>query len=79
MGHVSQTPQQVRANLTASRVTLTTFQPEASPRLSQKVKEQHSPPRSGQFLQPENLSGDWTMRKNPGETVQKLSGIDQVK
>ncbi|KAM7542035.1 hypothetical protein Aperf_G00000008809 [Anoplocephala perfoliata] len=76
MGHVSQTPQPLRASLAASRVTLTTFQPEGSPKIGQRVPSQGSA-RSGIFNTPTTPSVSWMPRKETVRNVQINSAANQ--
>lgn len=76
MGHVSQTPQQLRSNLAASRVTLTTFQPESSSKLDQQIQGRRNPSHSGQFASLNNPSTSWAPRRESNDALQLTSNIN---
>nr|CDS32711.1 hypothetical protein HmN_000454600 [Hymenolepis microstoma] len=78
MGHVSQTPRQLRANLAASRVTLTTFQPEPSPKLSHRPQgSQDISIRAGPATIPNLPSVNYMPRKELSGNAQKNSSANQ--
>ncbi|KAM3188097.1 hypothetical protein ACTXT7_000961 [Hymenolepis weldensis] len=78
MCHVSQTPRQLRANLTASRVTLTTFQPEASPKLNQLPQGgQDNSIRAGPIATLNLPSVNYLPRKEFSGNAQKNSSANQ--
>ncbi|VDL19913.1 unnamed protein product [Hymenolepis diminuta] len=77
MCHVSQTPRQMRANLTASRVTLTTFQPEASPKLNQRPQGgQDNSIRTGTITTLNPPSANYLPRKEFSGNTQKSSSAN---
>ncbi|KAL5967458.1 hypothetical protein TSMEX_004804, partial [Taenia solium] len=76
MGHVSQTPQQLRPNLAASRVTLTTFQPENSPKVDQQSQRRRNSSHSGQLPSLHTPSTAWMPRRESNDAIQKTPNIN---
>uniref|UniRef100_A0A0R3W0P9 IRS-type PTB domain-containing protein n=1 Tax=Taenia asiatica TaxID=60517 RepID=A0A0R3W0P9_TAEAS len=76
MGHVSQTPKQLRSNLAASRVTLTTFQPENSSKLDQQSQGRRNSSHSGQLPSLHTPSTSRTPRRESNDAIQKTPSIN---
>ncbi|KAL5107217.1 hypothetical protein TcWFU_000159 [Taenia crassiceps] len=76
MGHVSQTPQQMRSNLAASRVTLTTFQPDNTSKLDQQSQGRRNSSHSGQLPSLHNPPSTWAPRKESNDAIQKTSNVN---
>ncbi|VDM16314.1 unnamed protein product [Hydatigera taeniaeformis] len=76
MGHVSQTPQLLRSNLAASRVTLTTFQPENGSKLDLQIQGRRNSSHSGQFPPLNSPSINWAVQRESNDTIPKTSNIN---